>query len=279
MIHRTALLMMLASLLLVGEPAEARNAGLLLSPTRIVLENGKRYATVILKNNGDGTGRYVIELIDATMDENGGIKLLAEGVKRTDSALDVVSISPHSITLRPDEYQTIRILVKNLSGMPDGEFRSHLEVRMTQADLNDDSIKPDPQQTIITPRALLSTVIPVIVRNGETHYALTVDDAKLVMGGADKQLVPQIAMTMSFSGNRSIIGDVKVTHIAPDGKATQLAFFRGVAIYRDVAKRRQNVPLEVPGGINIHKGTIDVAFMSQEDKGSNVIAEKSIKAQ
>jgi hypothetical protein len=270
--------MVLVSALLVGGAAQARNAGLLLSPTRVVFENGKRYAVVTLKNNGDGAGRYVVELVDATMDENGGIKLLAPGVKRPDSALDIVSISPHSITLRPDDYQTIRVLVKNLSGMPDGEYRSHLAVRMTQADLIDDTIKPDVQNTVIAPKALLSTVIPVIVRNGDAHYVLTINDVKLVMAGADKQIVPQIAVSMNFSGNRSVIGDFKVTHVAPDGKATQLAFFRGVAIYRDVSKRQQLVSLEVPGGVNIHKGTIDVAFLSQDGKGS-VIAEKSIKAQ
>lgn len=257
-----------------GQMAYARNAGLLLSPTRLVLGNGQRFATVTVRNNGDGIGRYVIEMVDATMAENGGIKILDQGVQQPNSALDLVSISPHSITLKPDDYQTIRILVKNRPETADGEYRSHLQVRMTQADITNDDIKPDPQQTVIVPRALLTTVIPVIIRKGEMHFALTIDDAKLAMTAGQ----PQIDLTMSFSGNSSVIGDVKVSHTATNGAVTQLAFYRGVAIYRDVKKRTQPVPLEVPKGVNIHQGKIDVAFMSQDNPGAKVLAQRSINA-
>ncbi len=267
------LVLALAAMASGFQAAQARNAGLLLSPTRLVLENGQRYATVTLRNNGDGVGRYVIEMVDASMAENGGIKILDPGVKEPNSALDIVSISPHSVTLKPDDYQTIRVLVKSMSDKPDGEYRSHLQVRMTQADINNDDIKADPQQTVIVPRALLTTVIPVIVRKGQTHFALTIDDARLAMAPG-----PQLDLTMSFSGNCSVIGDVRVTHTAANGQVTQLAFFRGIAIYRDVAKRTQPVPLEIPRGVNIHQGTIDVAFLSQDAKGGKVLAEKVIKA-
>lgn len=256
----------------VCQSANARNAGLLLSPTRIVLEHGQRFVTITLRNNGDGVGRYAVELVDAAMAENGGIKVRSVGVKEPNSALDVLSISPHSITLKPDDYQTIRLLVKSMSDLPDGEYRSHLQVRMTEADLNNGDIKPDPRQTMVIPRALLNTVIPIIIRKGQTHFALTIDDAKLAMTPG-----PQMTLAMSFSGNSSVIGDVRVVHKAANGAATQLAMFRGIAIYRDVAKRTQPVPLEIPKGVNIHQGTIDIAFMSQ-DKQPKVLAEKSIKA-
>ncbi len=274
--NRFVLLVVLALATAVSgsQIAYARNAGLLLSPTRLVFGNGQRYATVTVRNNGDGVGRYVIEMVDATMAENGGIKILDQGVQQPNSALDLVSISPHSITLKPDDYQTIRILVKNKPDLPDGEYRSHLQVRMTQADISNDDITPDPQQTVIVPRALLTTVIPVIIRKGETHFALTIDDAKLAVAAGQ----PQIDLVMSFSGNCSVIGDVKVSHTAPNGTVTQLAFYRGIAIYRDVKKRTQPVPLEVPKGVNIHQGKIDVAFMSQDMPAAKVLAQKSINA-
>ncbi len=77
---------------------------------------------------------------------------------------------------------------------------------------------------------------------------------------------------MNFAGNRSLLGDVKVTHVSPDGKETQLAFYRGVAIYREVTTRKQLVPLEVPSGLNIHQGRLHVAFMTQENEGSKVLS-------
>ncbi len=277
--YRLLPLLIVAIVFVIGAmPASAKNADLLLSPTRVVLENGKRYATVIVKNTGDGVGRYVLEMVDSDMQGNGGIKILDPGVKAANSALDIVSIAPHTMTLKPDEYQMVRILVKSMSDLPDGEYRSHLSVRITEADLDLDNNKPNvPNSTSVVPKAKLATIIPVIVRKGDTNYTVTIDDAKLVMGGADGQSQPQILMNMSFSGNRSLLGDVKVTHVAPNGIETQLAFFRGIGIYREVSKRVQTVPLDnIPLGLNIHNGTLHVALMSQENEGSKVLAEKVI---
>ncbi|HAX92302.1 MAG TPA: hypothetical protein DCY07_08925 [Rhodospirillaceae bacterium] len=263
-------------LLLCSSPAMARNAELLLSPTRIVLENGAKYMTVTVRNNGDGVGRYKIELVDAVMNENGGIKLREEGSKDEFSAKDVISLSPRNMTLKPDENQVVRILVKNTSELPDGEYRSHLQVRMTENDLDLKTGKPSTDGTGVVVRPKMTTVIPLIVRKGTTEFKITLDDAKLVMAGGEGQPSPEIKASFSFSGNRSVLGDIKVTHVAPDGKETQLAFYRGIAIYRGLTKRTQTVPLKVPQGANIHSGKIDIAFMSQEDEGSKVLSSKTI---
>ncbi len=61
--HPLSLLVIPLILLAGTSDGMAHNAELLLSPTRIVLENGARYATVTVKNTGDGVGRYVIEVI------------------------------------------------------------------------------------------------------------------------------------------------------------------------------------------------------------------------
>jgi len=269
-------LSLLALVMWGGAPAMARNADLLLSPTRIVLENGSKYATVTLRNNGDGVGRYKIELVDATMDERGGIKLLPEGTQDAFSAQDLISLSPRNMTLKPDESLPLRILVKNMADKPDGEYKSHLQVRMTENDLDLATGRPatDGASVVIKPKMV--TVIPVIIRKGQTEYKVSLDEAKLTMGAGEGKQKPEVQATLSMTGNRSILGDFKVVHVAPDGKETQLAFFRGVAIYRGVAKRTQSVPLDVPEGINVHSGRLQVAFMSQENEGGKVLTSKDV---
>jgi hypothetical protein len=254
----------------------ARNAELLLSPTRIVLDNGAKYATVTIRNNGDGVGRYKIELVDTIMNENGGIKIREDGSKGDFSAQDIISLSPHSMTLKPDENQVVRILVKNMNELPDGEYKSHLQVRMTENDLDLKTGQPAADGTTITLKPKMTTVIPVIVRKGQTEFKVMLDEAKLIMGGGEGKPSPEISASFSLSGNRSVLGDIKVTHIAADGKETQLVFFRGIAIYRGVTKRTQTVALTVPSGVNIHSGKLDVAFMSQENEGSQVLTSKTI---
>ncbi len=87
------------------------------------------------------------------MDENGGIKLLDPGVKSENSALDNLSIAPHVMTLKPDEYQTVRLLVKNIADLPEGEYRSHLQVRMTENDLDLATNQPVIDATSIVPKS------------------------------------------------------------------------------------------------------------------------------
>lgn len=255
--------------------AHAGNAGLLLSPTRIVLENGARYVTVTVRNTGDATGRYKVELVDAAMDENGGIKILEDGKRDEFSAIDLLSISPSSITLKPDESQVVRILVKKKEGLADGEYRSHLQVRMTENDLDPVTEKPN-EGTGIAIKSKMTTVIPVILRNGQTTFTLAIDDAKVLFAGGDNQQAPEVKINMSFAGNRSIIGDVKITHIAPDGKETQLAFVQGLPIYRGVNKRNQTLSLQSTDGVNLHVGRLRVDFLSQENEGSHVLAQKEV---
>lgn len=262
--------------LLHAAPCEARRADVLLSPTRVVLEKGAKFATVTIRNPGDGAGRYKIDLVDAHMDENGGIKVLEAEAKEPFSAKDNISLSPRSLTLAPDENQPVRLLIKNMESLPDGEYRSHLAVRLTETDIDLKTGQPNPQGTSVVVRPKISTVIPVIIRKGDVNYTVTVEGAKIVMGGGDKQQKPEVQTTLGFSGNRSVLGDIKVTHVAADGKETQLAFFRGVAIYRGLTKRTQSVPLDVPAGVNIHAGKIQVAYMSQENEGSKVLSSKEI---
>jgi len=255
--------------------AHAGNAGLLLSPTRVVLENGSRYIAVTVRNTGDATGRYKIDIIDAAMNEAGGIKLQEDGTREPFSAADLLSYSPSNLTLKPNESQVVRLLVKNKESLPDGEYRSHMLVKMTESDL-DESGQSTVTGTGIAIKAKISTVIPVIVRRGETSYAVSISDARLVSGGGNGKDAPEVKIELAFSGNRSVLGDVKLTHISADGKETQVAFMRGIAIYRDVAKRTQTLPMNVPEGLDVHSGHIRINFLSQEDEGGHVLAEKII---
>jgi hypothetical protein len=265
------------ALILFSNDVWARNAQILMAPTRVVLENGTRYTTVTVRNNGDGVGRYKAELVDTTMDENGGLRINQDGKKDEFSAHDMISFSPRTMTISPDENQDIRVLVKMPPDLPDGEYRTHLQVKVTEGDLDLATGKPSTDGANIVMQPRMAAVIPLIIRKGHTSFEVKIDDAKLQMGGGgDGKPVPEVKVNMSFSGNRSALGDFKVMHVAADGKETQLAFARGFAIYRGVSKRNQTVTLEVPEGVNIHSGKLRVAFLSQEKEGSHVLTEKEI---
>ncbi|MDD5586226.1 MAG: hypothetical protein PHY92_04625 [Alphaproteobacteria bacterium] len=275
-LSRLVLPAVMAGILFFSNPVWARNAQILMAPTRVVLESGTRYTTVTVRNSGDGVGRYKVDLVDATMNENGGIKVNPDGVKDEFSAHDMISFSPRSMTINPDENQDLRILVKMPRDLPDGEYRTHLQVKVTEGNLDPATGKRSTEGASIVMQPRMAAVIPLIIRKGQTSFNVKIDDAKLQMGGGDGKQIPEVHVSMSYSGNRSVLGDFKVTHVAPDGKETQLAFDRGIAIYRGLTKRSQTVPLTVPDGVNIRAGKLRVAFLSQEKEGSHVLSEKDV---
>ncbi len=270
---RFALLLCLATF---SQPLWAKTAELIITPTRIVLDGNQRYATVNVKNSGDGTGHYRIELIDATMQEDGSVKLRDDGSRDPFSALDTLSISPRSMTLKADEYQTVRILVKNPDALQEGEVRSHLKVKMTENDLDANTGAPSKETAAIAIKPKLAMVIPIIVRRGQTDYHVTINDLKLEPGAtthADKNAA-QLHITFGMNGNRSVLGDVKIIHVGGDGKETLIKFFPGVAIYRGTQKRELAVPLETPDGLNLRSGKIIVTYSAQEKENGKLMAQK-----
>ena len=142
---------------------------------------------------------------------------------------------------------------------------------MTENDLDAETGQPNPEAASIQLKPKLVMVIPVIIRRGETTYQVTIDDVKLTTGA---DATPQLDLMFGFDGTRSVIGDVKVTHVAVDGTESTLKFFPGVAIYRGTPKRSLTVPLEVPQGIDIHKGKMIVSYTTQDKEGNKLMAQK-----
>lgn len=263
------------SILSFAFPARAGSADLTLSPTRVTFDKDERYATVNIKNSGDAVGRYHIEVADTAMQPNGGVKLLDEGARSPFSAVDFISISPRSMTLNPGDYQAVRILVKNQEAMAEGEYRSALKVTMTESDVNAQTNQPKGEAAGIVLKPKLVMAIPLIIRHGNSTYHVSIDSAKLEIAGG-KTSQPQMHIAFSFDGTRSIIGDVKVTHTDANGKDSVLKFFPGVAIYRGVPKIDLDIPLEIPEGVDIHKGKTTVAYLAQENEGGGVMAQREV---
>ena len=255
--------------------ADAASADLTLAPTRIIMEKDARYATVNVKNAGDGTGRYRIDVVDASMQGNGGVKLLENDARDPFSARDNLSISPHSMTLAPGDYQTVRILVKNKDALADGEYRSALKVTMTETDVDAVTNRPKGDAVGIVIKPKLVMAIPIILRRGETSYKVHIDDAKFVAADSENTK-PQVRLVFGFEGTRSVIGDVKVTHVDGSGKDSLLKFYPGIAIYRGVPKIDVNMPLEIPDGVDIRSGKTTVSYIAQDSDGGNVMAQKDV---
>ena len=244
----------------------------MLFPTRFVLGPNERTVTVDIVNKGDAKGAYRIELIDMLMPEDGSIRQLEEGES------DPYSLRKFArAEIAPDGVQKVRINIRRPKGLADGEYRSHLKVTLTEDNLDKANEEPPREKVSIKIKSRLAFTIPIIIRQGDTSYHAAIKEASLYyVDKADGNQSPMLNLLLTHEGTRSSMGDIKVYHIAPDGKSTVVSFHPGVAVYRTADRRRVRVPLSVPEGVSLDKGKLRITYVEKEDEGGKLIAEKTL---
>lgn len=255
-------------------PAHAKQAQLLLYPTRLVLENNESTATLGLKNSGDGTGAYRIELIEMAMKEEGNTVEVKDEEAQF-SAKRLLRISPRSITLEPGQDQNIRIMIRKPRTLEDGEYRSHLKVSMIEDNVGGDMGGPQAGKGVgIQVKTRLALVIPIIIRHGKMDYSVKITDAKFHYDlGESGQKVPYVDISFLRAGNRSSMGDLDITYTDPQNNKHLVKHLAGIPVYRPTERRKITVPLDVPEGITIGKGSLHISYKAQEAENSEMIAE------
>ncbi len=264
---------------LLGAPsAQAGKAELMLSPTRFVLDGTQRTLAVDVINKGDATGSYRIEIIDMIMPEKGAIRQYPNGQSDPYSLKAFARIAPRKVILKPGEDQKVRILLRKPRNLPDGEYRSHLKVTMTEDNLDEVKTEKPTKNLSIVIKPRLAFTIPIILRQGTTHYKVGIEHARVYYSEQDvKKTSPMLEIDFTHQGNRSCMGDIKVTHTSPTGKVTVLTYYPGIAIYRNTDRRDISVPLTVPDGVDLTTGRLKISYMEQQREGSGLITSTTLQ--
>lgn len=258
----------LACLLFSPGLAFAKNAEIMLLPTRVVMEKNDRQGTIVIKNTGDATGNFTIELVDMKMQETGIVVPYDAGEEPQFSALKLIHIAPKSMTLKAGETQNVRLLLRKPETLEPGEYRTHLRVRLVDENADE---KPAPgQQANIQVKANLVIVIPIIVRQGATSLSMNIDSPRLTRDAKGNQ---SLEMYLSREGNRSSMGDISVTC-----GSQQIKLFQGVSVYRPTSRRFISVPLdETPKGVDPSSCNLGIAYVAQQKEGGGKLAETQLR--
>lgn len=255
----------------------AKNAQIMMLPTRVVMEQGDTFRVIVIKNVGDAAGDFTLELIDQKMLETGVVVPYAKDEKPEYSAIPYIQFSPRSMTLKPGEQQNVRLMLHKPADLKAGEYRSHVKVRV----VNDDAEEPvnkSGKDAVISVKANLVIVIPVIVRTGETAVSMGIDQAKITH---DAKGAAAVEMYLTREGNRSAMGDISVTYYPPGGGSSKvIKFFPGVAVYRPTTRRFVSVPLnETPKDVNLSTGRLGIVYAAQQKEGGKKLAETQLGLQ
>ncbi|MDF1553978.1 MAG: fimbria/pilus periplasmic chaperone [Deferrisomatales bacterium] len=275
--HGTVFCWLLTGALSPAAAAEGGVGGLLIAPTRVVVEARQRSAELTLMNRGSRTEAYRLEVVEKRMADDGRLEDLPQGETAPHSAAAMLRYSPRQVTLAPGETQKVRLMVRRPADLVAGEYRSHLMIRTlpppgeppaTEADLGDGQLSVK----LITTTAV---TIPLIVRHGETHVEMALTDLAWVAPAADAG-APRLGFRLTRAGTRSAYGDVTVEwEPAAGGAPVTLGTMRGVAVYAPNRSRRVEIPLTADPVQRV-AGVVRVTYRSPDGSSRSFLAESSL---
>jgi len=248
---------------------------LLVTPRRVVFEGNKQIEEITLANTGQDTAFYSISFLQYHMTESGSFEEITEPRPGQMFADPVLRYFPRSIELAPGESQVVRMQLRRLPNMEEGEYRSHLYFRAVpdERPLGEENILTDSTAIGIRLTPIFGISIPVIVRIGELPVSLSLSGLKLDKT-EDNSLVLQT--TLNREGRKSVYGDLAADYVAPGGKPLNIGLVRGIAVYTPNTLRRFSMPLTIPEGIDLTKGKLVVRFTSSNEAKPELFDEEEL---
>jgi P pilus assembly chaperone PapD len=262
-------------LLALVQPA---HADLMLHPTRIVFEKNQRAAQIELINNGSKPATYRISLVNRRMTEDGKFEAADSAAPDERFADGMLRFSPRQVTLQPGTAQTVRVMLRKPAELAEGEYRSHLQFDKLpdvegSASIENQGQGADGKSIGIVLNALVGASVPVIVRHGATSANVSL--SRLALKDEGKRQL----LTLQFEreGSSSVYGDLSVTFTPRGGKPQTLAQIGGIAVYTPNRVRQASLALDVPAGMALAHGTLEVSYRDRPEAGGKLLAQANLE--
>ena len=270
------LLLRAVTVCLLLAPFLPAHAELMLHPTRIVFDKNARAAQIELINNGSAPASYRISLVNRRMSEAGQFEPAAQAQDGERFADEMLRYSPRQVTLQPGTAQTVRVMLRKPAELAEGEYRSHLQFDKLPEVEGAASIENQGRnatQIGVVLNALVGASVPVIVRHGATSVSVTLGGLVLQKDEGGR---PQLALAFGREGSSSVYGDVSVTFTPTNGKVRTLGQVGGIAVYTPNRVRKATLPLQVPAGLNLAGGVLEVSYRERPEAGGKLLAQASL---
>jgi P pilus assembly chaperone PapD len=230
---------------------------LVVTPTKVVLDDKSHSGDITLVNRGMQAVRYRLTLIDMEMSESGALRRVQGDAN---SATDVLRLSPREVLLEPGVSQRIKIAVFFPKGMADRELRSHLsfEPISTPRPLRTASQESGPFKLNFELRSVVT--IPVIVRHGRLAADASISDASISRDASG----PVAVFKLSRTGSRSVRGDARIV-FTPTGGGQKILLGQivGLPVYFPNADRIVTIRLTRDPS-SLGKGEVEISFAEPE---------------
>ncbi len=242
---------------------------LLITPKRLIFDGSKRVEEINLANIGKDTATYNISFIQFKMDDNGNFIVINEDDSTHKFAHKNLRFFPRTVTLAPNEAQSVKVQLLRANELMPGEYRSHLFFKNVYdktalgeekpADSKDNNIS-------VNIKPVFGISIATIIRVGQTNVEASFTNTKLTAGSQSAE--PVLNFTLTRAGNISLYGDVQVKYIGADNTTSQVAVMKGLAVYTPNASRNVQLPLKNIPGLNYKSGKLLLEYSNPSAKNA-----------
>lgn len=193
-------------------------ANLLIYPTRVSFAENDRIKEITLTNTSKTTNTYRLEWMEKRAKPEGGYEdLTTEEASSFPIASNMLRYSPRQVTLKPGERQVVKLSIRRPRGLPDGEFRSHLNFKALPPATRAEKTG----QTSMQINLVMSFAIPVTVKIGKLDASLNVADAKIKRHA--NQTSGEVLLQLQKQGIHSVLGEIHAYWQPRGGKEELLA--------------------------------------------------------
>lgn len=253
-------LFLIVMTILAGIQGRAQS-DLLITPFRVVFENGKNIEELTVANTGKDTAKYTISFLQYKMLNSGKLEkidLPQDSILFADKYLRVF---PKTITLAPNEAQMVRLQLKTPPDLANGEYRSHLYFRSIVDETPDMGTQTDSSGIGFKLVPVYGITIPVIIRVGESSVKANAANIAI----SESNGVKQLTCNINRDGNISTFGQFEIEHTSETGVKTLVGKVNGIAVYTPIHSRELSIPLTVPETLDLTKGSIALKYFSRVD--------------
>ena len=254
------------------------NADMMISPTRVYMDQDNRSATMTLRNDSEGPRTYRLSWEDKRATENGSYTNITKG-EEWPSAKALIRFSPRQITVGPGENQTVRFSFRPPADLQSGEYRSHLLLQVIP-DISEPSAtieRAAPEEGVAVKMFMqMSFSIPTIVRYNISSPQVSIQNVKAVPVENGERL--GLELTLAHAGGASSFGNVTVEmQRNADTPVEEIGRYKDLSVYPELDRRKIFIPLRekaLPRG-----AVVRVAYEGAKESQGTLWAEKVFKTE
>lgn len=224
-------------------------ADILITPTRVVIEDRDRFAFVTLVNTTNETKSYEISWIHYRMKEGDGTYFPLDVAQSDFDLSKHLVFSPRRVTLGPRAKQRVRIALQRPENITPGDYYVHMKFRTLPEEkrLEDEGPDDGQQKTEATVSINVSYTIPIIFRAGQPDYAAEIGQISMTRNEAG---AIEVSVPVTRTGDYGVLGWMQLFNVMSDGSEELVGELSNANVFSEIRTRNFKVPLktEVTGG-------------------------------